>query len=154
MSASCAWELMENARVSRTKLRQSLRLRDDAAELGCHDRQADRWMEARAVMYVERISTLFTQLDNWNMMADPGTHSYKEVMPAAVYGWNLDMVGFCPWQRLLPAKAVVLLVDTEVDPTIVPHVEKMTLTRVASFRQLQGPYLMFGVAGRGAGLPE
>ena len=67
---------------------------------------------------------------------------------------DLNMVGFCPFQRLLPAKAGVLLGDTEVDPTIVPHVEKMALTRVASFRQLQGPYLMFGVVGRGAGLPE
>ena len=121
---------------------QALRLRDDAAELGCADRQADRWIEARNVMHFGRMAALFTQLDHWNMVADPGTHSYKEVMPAALYGWNLDMAGFCPFQRLLPAKAVVLLGDTEVDPTMVPHVEKMTLTREASFRQLQGPYLM------------
>ena len=100
------------------------------------------------------MSALFAQLDRWNVVADPGTHSYREVMPAALYGRNMDMVGFCPFQRLLPAKAGVLLGDTEVDPTIVPHVEKMALTRVASFRQLQGPYLMFGVVGRGAGLPE
>ena len=66
----------------------------------------------------------------------------------------MDMVGWCPWQRLLAAKAGVLLVDTEVDPTIVPHVQEVTLARVATFRQLQGPYLMCGVVGRGAGLPE
>ena len=66
----------------------------------------------------------------------------------------MDMVGFCPFQLLLLAKAGVSLGDTVVDPTIVPHVEKMALTRVASFRQLQGPYLMFCVVGRGAGLPE
>ena len=154
MSASGAREAIEKARVSRTNLRQALRLRDDAAELGCHDRQADRWIEARTVMHFERMSALFAQLDHWNVVADPGTHSYKEVMPAALYGWNLDMVGCGSCQLLLLAEAVVLLGDTEVDPTIVPHVEKMTLTRVASFRQLQGPYLMFGVVGRGAGLPE
>ena len=100
------------------------------------------------------MSALFAQLGHWNVVAGPGTHSYKEVMPAALYRWNLNMVGFCPFQRLLPAKAGVLLGDTDGDPTIVPHVEKMALTRVASFRQLQGPYLMFGVVGRGAGFPE
>ena len=136
---------MEKARVSRTNLREALRSRDDAAELGCHDRQADRWIEARTVMHVERMSALFAQLDHWNVVADPGTHSYKEVMPAALYGWNLDMVGFCPFQRLLIAKAGVLLGDTEVDPTIVSHVQKMTLTRVATFRHWHGPYLMFFV---------
>ena len=88
------------------------------------------------------------------MVADPGTHSYKEVMPAALYGWNVNMVGFCPFQRLIHAKAGALLGVTEMGPTIVPHVQQMALTRVASFRQLQGPYLMFGVVGRGAGLPE
>ena len=144
----------KKACVSRTNLRQALRLRDDAAELGCHDRQADRWIEARTVMYFERMSTMFTQLDHWDLVADPGTHSYKEVMPAAVYGWNMNMDGWCPWQHLLAAKTRILFGDTEVDPTIVPHVQKMTLTRVATFRQLQGPYLMFGVVGRGAGLPE
>ena len=100
------------------------------------------------------MSVLFAQLDHWNMVADPGTHSYKGVMPAAVYGWNMNMAGWCPWQRLIAAKAGILFGDTEVDQTIVPHVQKMTLTRVATFRQLQGPYLMFGVVGRGAGLPE
>ena len=79
-------------------------------------------------MYFERMSALFAQLDHWNVVADPGTHSYKEVMPAAVYGWNLDRVGFCPFQRLLPAKAGDILVDTELHPTIVPHVKTMTLT--------------------------
>mgnify|MGYP003324562584 CR=1 FL=1 len=105
-------------------------------------------------MYSERMSALFAQLDHWNVVADPGTHSYKEVMPAALYGWHLDMDGLCPFHRLLPAKAGVLLGDTDVDPTIVPHVEKMKLTKLATFRQLQGPYLVFGVVGRGAGLPE
>ena len=119
---------MEKARVSRTNLRQSLRLRDDDAELGCHDRQADRWIEARTVMYFERMSALFAQLDHWNVVADPGTHSYREVMPAALYGWNLDMAGFCPFQRLLPANAGDTLGDTELHPTIVPHVKTMTLT--------------------------
>ena len=86
-------------------------------------------------MYVERVSALFTQLDHWNLVADPGTHSYREVMPAALYGRNMDMAGFCPFQRLLPANAGDTLGDTELHPTIVPHVKTMTLTRVSAFRQ-------------------
>ena len=56
-------------------------------------------------MDVERMSVLFAQLDHWDVVADPGTHSYKEVMPAAVYGWPMDMAGWCSWQRLRAAKA-------------------------------------------------
>ena len=70
------------------------------------------------------MAALFTQLDHWNLVADPGTHSYREVMPAALYGWDLDMVGFCPFQRLIPAKAGVSLGDPELDDAIVPHVKK------------------------------
>ena len=154
VSAAAAWDVMVKARASRANLRQALRLRDDAAELGCADRQADRRIEARNVMYFDKMTALFTQLDHWNLVADPGTHSYREVMPAALYGRNMDMVGFCPFQRLLPAKAGVTPGDTELHPTIVPHVKTMTLTRVATFRQVQGPYLRFGVVGRGASLPE
>ena len=51
VSQSGAWEAFGKARVSRANLRGSLRLRDDAAELGCHDRQADRWIEARNGMH-------------------------------------------------------------------------------------------------------
>ena len=112
VSAAGAWDVMEKARVSRTNLRQALRLRDDAAELGCADRQADRWIESRNIFYFERMAALFTQLDHWNLVADPGTHSYREVMPAALYGWNLDMVGFCPFQRLLSANAGVVHLST------------------------------------------
>ena len=79
-------------------------------------------------MYFERMAALFTQLDHWDLVADPGTHSYREVMPAALYGRNMDMVGFCPFQRLLPANAGDTLGDTELHPTIVPHVKTMTLT--------------------------
>ena len=105
-------------------------------------------------MHFERMAALFTQLDHWNLVADPGTHSYRGVMPAALYGWNMDMAGFCPFQRLLPAKSGVTLGDTELHPTIAPHVKTMTLTRVSTFRQLQRTYLRLGVVGRGAGLPQ
>ena len=95
-------------------------MRDDAAELGCHDRQADRWIEARHGMYVERMPTVFAPFDHWDLVADPGTHSYREVMPAALYGWDLDMAGFVPFQRMAPANAGVAPGDTDLDPTIVP----------------------------------
>ena len=92
------------------------------------DRQADRWIEARNVTYFERRTALFTQLDHWSLVADPGTHSYREVMPAALYGRNMDMVGFFPFQRLLPAPAGGTLGDTELHPTIVSNVKTVTLT--------------------------
>ena len=137
VSPSGAREAMGKARASRANLRQTLSLRDHAAELGCHGRQADRWIAASNMLYVERVSAVFAQLDHWNVVADPGTNSDREVMPAALYGWDLDMVGFVPFQRLAPARAGVAPGYTELDPTIVPYVKTMSLTRVATFRQLQ-----------------
>ena len=151
---SGAWDAMGKARASRANTRVALRLRDDATELGCHGRQSDRCIEARKGMHVERMPTVFAPFDHWGLVADLGTHSYREVMPAALYGWGLDMAGLVPFQRLVPANAGVAPGDTELDPTIVPYVKTMTLTRVSTFRQLQGQYPRFGVVGRGAGLPE
>ena len=88
-------------------------------------------------MYQERVSIAFTQLQHWNLVADPGTHSYKEVMPAVLYGWEIDMACLPPFQHIIP--------DTFVTPSernladdILPLALEMKLERVAAYRQLQG----------------
>ena len=84
VSAESAWDLMEKARAARTNVQEAIRLKDDEQSLGCSSSRADFSIQKKVQMYQERASVAFIQLDHWNLVADPGTHTYKEIMPAVL----------------------------------------------------------------------
>ena len=90
-------------------------------------------------MYNQRNSSVFTTVYHWNWVADPGSHTYKEVMPAVLYSWELEEACFPAFQYLLPGKGGVTIFDCELDDDLVQIALKMKLERVATYRQLQGP---------------
>ena len=90
-------------------------------------------------MYDARTSTVFTNLYHWNLVADPGTHSYKEVMPAVLYGWEISEACFPAFQYVLPGKGGVTIFDCELEDDLVQMSQEKKLERVATYRQLQGP---------------
>ena len=137
VSPEAAWDLMERARKARCNLQQAIRLKDDEATLGCSAFCGESWMQKKDLMYQGRLSATFTQCMHWNMVADPGSHAYKEVMPIVVYGWEIDVAAFAPFQFLLPGKGITPA-DCEIDEDIAPYAENAKLERVAAYRQLQG----------------
>ncbi len=136
--ASAAWGLMEAARLARVNGRQALRLRGDQPDLGCAECVADSWLAQKAKFYNSRISACFAQLMHCNMVADPGTHAYKEVMPLVLYGWEVDMACLPDFQWVIPGKSQVTRHD-QLDEEVRPFAEEMKLERLATYRQVQGP---------------
>ena len=138
VSPEAAWDVMAKAREKRTNLEQAIRLKDDEATLGCSDSRAESWMQKKSLMYQERVHAFkFPQVQHWNLIADPGTHSYKEIMPSVAYSWELNMACLPPYQHLLPGKLVTSN-DCVLAEDMVPLAAERKLERVATYRQLQG----------------
>lgn len=84
----------------------------------------------------ERRQICMAAVKHFNMIADPATHSKKEVMVSVIWSWeqNLAVLGdvqlMCPGNRIAPNEAN--FVDSVA---ILAHETK--LERVATFRQLQ-----------------
>ena len=94
VSDDAKWEILEKARLARANYAQALRLRADCDSLGGNEKEGDRWASTRGFMYHERVTKLFTQITHYCIVADPGTHSYKDIMFGILYPWELDMVAF------------------------------------------------------------
>ena len=139
VSAEAAWDVMEKAHHARANLEQAIRLKDDEASLGCHYSQAERWAQKKNQMYCERTSAVFTHIYHWNLVADPGTHTYKEVMPAVLYSWEIDMGCLPQFQFILPSKGGVTDYDCQLEDDLETLAQERKLERVATYRQLQGP---------------
>ena len=139
MSDDAKWDLMEKARLARTNYAQALRLRADCASLGGNEKEGDRWASTRCFMYHERVTQLFRQIWHYCIVADPGTHSYKEVMPGILYSWELDMASFLTWQRVVAAQGGLLYGDTEIDEDVMTYFQERKLAKLATFRHIQGP---------------
>ena len=72
-------------------------------------------------MYNERVTEAFTQIWHYCIVADPGTHSYREVMPGIIYSWELDMAAFLTWQRVVVAQGGLLYRDTEIHEDVMNY---------------------------------
>ena len=96
--------MMDKAHHARAIIEQAVRLKDDDASLGCSSSRAEVWAQKKNQMYCERTTAVFTHTYHWNLVADPGTHTYKEVMPAVLYSWEVDMGCFPQFQYVLPSK--------------------------------------------------
>ena len=125
--------------MARATYTQALALRDDCESVGCNSSEGDRWASTKAFMYHERVARALTQITHYCICADPGTHSYKEVMLGIVYSWELDMVAFLTWQQVVVKQAGLLYGDTEIDETMMSYFLQRKLEKVATFRQIQGP---------------
>ena len=89
-------------------------------------------------MYAERVrASKFPQASHWNLVADPGTHSYKDIVPPVAYSWEINVACYPPYQHLIPGKLVTSF-DCELAEDMVPLAEERKLERVATYRQLQG----------------
>ena len=128
---------MEKARAARTNVAQAIRLKDDEGWPGCSLSRAAYCIQKKAQMNQERVSIAFTRLHHWNLVADPGTHSYKEIMPAVLYGWEIDMACLPPFQHIIPGKCVTPF-ECNLAEDIHPLALDMKLERVAAYRKHQG----------------
>ena len=76
-------------------------------------------------------------INHYCIVADPGSHSYKDCLVSLVWSWEKQLGAYPPWQELVPGK---VLLKGEVDPRSELELLRLhkKLTRVASYRQLQG----------------
>ena len=75
---------------------------------------------------------------HFNMVSDPGQHSYKECLVSLLWCWEIAQAMHCPWQHLKPGKALMPLDLEDMDEELCRYAARHKLERVASFRQLQG----------------
>ena len=89
-------------------------------------------------VYYERCELGFDPRDvyHWNLVADPGHHSYKECLVSLLYSWETNGGCFPPWQYLLPGK-IVTPFDCNLDESIEDFAARRKCERVAAYRQLQ-----------------
>ena len=138
VSPEASWELMEKARDARATMAQAIKLRSDQPDLGCGSGLSTAWAIKRERMYEERAATIVCDgLMHWNMAADPGSHSYKEVMPSVLFAWEKNEACHASLQLLLPGKAV-LPRDCNLADDMIDLANDAKLERVAAYRQVQG----------------
>ena len=111
-----AWDLMEKASAARVNNRQAIAVRSDQDDLGCADTRTECWAQKKTQMVQARISAVFTHCLHWNLVADPGTHSYRDLMPFVLYSWEEDVACLPKFQHLKPAKAQVFRLQMHTAP--------------------------------------
>ena len=76
----------------------------------------------------------------WNhltLVADPGTHSYKDCLVSVAFSWENNYGCYPPWQHLLPSK-FLLPGEANMYADIEQLAADGKLERVATYRQMQG----------------
>ena len=119
--------------------RQGAQTQRRSKHLGCHETVGLLWINKFLQLYYERCELGFRAQDvyHWNLVADPGHHSYKECLVSLLYSWETNGGCFPPWQYLLPGKTVTPF-DCNLDESIDFFAARRKCERVAAYRQLQG----------------
>ena len=74
---------------------------------------------------------------HYNLVSDPGMHSYKECLVSVLWCWEIGEAMQCPWQHLKPGKLVTPLEVEDMDEKMCSKAARHKLERVSAFRQLQ-----------------
>ena len=137
ISAEAAWNTMLKAREARANLEQAIVLNRDV--VGCHQSAGDVWQNKLLQMYQVRCSLLWCTpaINHWNIVADPGRHSYNECLVSLAYAWEIGQGCYPEWQNLLPGGAIN---DDEVEMLDIVEAKRREdkLQRVAAYRQMAG----------------
>ena len=76
----------------------------------------------------------------WNhltLVADAGSHSYKECLVSVAYSWENNYGCYPPWQHLHPS-TFLQPTEANMDAAIEQLAANRKLERVATYRQIQG----------------
>ena len=139
MTPEAKWATLDDARAKRTNASTVLALRSASAECGCHPDVVDSWLRKEQTMYSKRTGfALSTGVRHFNLVSDPGHHNYKECLVSVLWCWEVSQAMHCPWQYLVPGKALTPLDFPDMDPELCRYAARHKLERVASFRQIQG----------------
>ena len=93
-------------------------------------------------IYIYRISVSVScevtpGVNHYNLVADPGAHSYSECLVSLVWSWERQCGAYPVWQLLKPGKAV-LTGEAVLDTGMETLRQERKLDRVSAYRQLQG----------------
>ena len=82
-------------------------------------------------------SDLDAGVRHYNLVCDPGHHSYKECMVSVLWCWQLQTAMHAPFQIIVPGKILTPL-DVDMDNEMQQYAARHKLERVAAWRQIQG----------------
>jgi len=134
------WELAEKARAARSSFETAIALRSDSQGLGdCSVAAGDNWLNKLAQISCKEYQAAF-QPHLWNhltLVADPGSHSYKDCLVSVAYSWETNYGCYPPWQHLHPSK-FLLPTEANMDEAIELLAANRKLERVSTYKQMQG----------------
>ena len=87
-------------------------------------------------MYRERRKLAFDGVRHWAIVADPATHSKKDVLAALCYSWETGIAAHGDLQYL-PETKLILPSEVDMPEHIAELLAANRLERVSAFRQLQ-----------------
>ena len=112
MHPESAWIAMENALATAQSLSNVLNVRRADEHAGSHPRSAFHLLGKKQAMYRERRKMAFDGVKTWSIVADPATHSKREVLGTLIYSWEIGIATHGDLQYLPMSKR---LLSSEID---------------------------------------
>lgn len=145
------WSLLERARRAGCSVRQVIAAGDDddPQAFVCSPGQADRWANKMQQMHFAAQAREFHGVRHICIVADPATHSNREVMASVAYSWERDCGTFPFLQFVTPGKHLTNA-DHALTDEVLDLAVRRKLERVSAFRQLQAlSHVALQLTGRG-----
>jgi hypothetical protein len=102
------WDLMEEAQSSSASVAQVLRIRRRDSHAGSCVTAGLSWVGKRMCMYASRRNMCFGPgVHHINVIADPATHSKKEVMVSVLWSWEEQVAGHGDPQWISATKTIL-----------------------------------------------
>ena len=137
VSGEAAWQVIEKARKTGVNVESVTEILEENDELGCHSTNGLNWLSLCVSLYYLNQQALWRAVRCLCLVADPGCHSYKDVLATVAYSFELDAGCMPPWQELVGGK-IVFSHETELLNDLVELINAKKAERVAAFCQLQG----------------
>ncbi len=75
-------------------------------------------------------------MQHYNLISDPGHHSYKECLVSVLWCWQAQTAMHTPFQSIVPGKILTPL-DADMDADMQRYAARHKLERISAWRQIQ-----------------
>ena len=131
------WDLFHQARDSGVGLEGVIKIRHTDTHVGCNESMAQWWLSKALALYKERRSLCFdVGVHHFNVVADPASHSKKDMYVSVIWSWEQGLAVFGDVQWMLPGREI-LPTEQSLPDGLAYQAAMRRLARVATFRQLQ-----------------
>ncbi len=96
-----------------------------------------RWYEGTILAFCHFDKKTLPGVNHFCIVADPGSHSYKDCLVSLAWSWEAQQGVYPPWQELKPGRRVLdseANLDSQMEALRLAH----KFERVSAYRQIQG----------------